>query len=246
MSTNDCQNFYDFYQRIEPNNDTLTPNNCCTWDTFKVQCLETRIITMNLQDLTTGGVVIPNLFDSFTTLRGLNLSNSQFIGSIPPSLASKPFYFLNLSNNRLNGTLPNLQIEQGHESTFLDLRGNMFVGDVPEGLKRSSQAPRLGRNEYCPFDDWLCSDTRLDFCDFDFKCTDPPVSTISTGDTDTDTGSTTGNGTTVDDVSTRFSENGMDSPGNGFTALPIMISVSVTVNEMVWIVLAMDLLPFPS
>jgi hypothetical protein len=208
----DCTRFHELYQRIQVN-ETLTTTNCCTWDTFKVQCINDQIVTLNLQEIKTGGKLIPDLFQGFQALRGLNLSSSEFIGPIPTSITVRPYYFLNLSNNRLNGTIPNLEIEQGHNSTFLDLRGNLLTGDIPVGLKRRSQAPRPRNNSFCPFDEWLCSSERLAFCDFQFTCTGLPNSSVTTG--------------VVDDVSARFTER--ESTSSGFNFVPTLVVVGVSV-----------------
>jgi hypothetical protein len=169
----DCSAFVRIYQDLNLQNETLTHSNCCEWDPFRVQCLNGRIHILNLQDLPTGGGILSPAFMDLTQLRGLNLSGSQLVGPIPPSWSNKSFYFLNLRDNQLNGSLPLLQMEQ-HNVTFLDLRGNRFEGPIPSTLLRGvQQAPRPRNGSYCPFDSWLCVNRTLPYCDT-FTCSGVP------------------------------------------------------------------------
>jgi hypothetical protein len=179
--SSDCIAFTKIYQDLNLENDTLTETNCCEWDPFRVQCLQGRIHILNLQELPTQGGILSPWFMELTALRGLNLSNSQLVGSIPPTWSNKSFYFLNLRDNRLNGTLPALQMEQ-HNLTFLDLRGNAFQGAIPSSLLRGvQQAPRPRNGSYCPFDSWLCVDREVPYCDR-FTCSGVPQEVVSTQD----------------------------------------------------------------
>lgn len=103
--------------------------------------------------------VIPASLCNATTLSLLDLSNNRLSGSIPACLMKKSdtIFVLNLQRNNLNGTLP---------STFpgncllqtLDLNGNRLQGTVPKSLANCKmlEVLNLGNNQISDkFPCWL-------------------------------------------------------------------------------------------
>ncbi|XP_027924069.1 receptor-like protein EIX2 [Vigna unguiculata] len=74
---------------------------------------------------------IPQLMGSLTNLRYLNLSYSDFGGSIPIQLGSLTYLrYLDLSHNNLDGKIPS-QLGNLSQLKYLDLIGNLFSGTLP-------------------------------------------------------------------------------------------------------------------
>ncbi|XP_028788029.1 receptor-like protein EIX2 [Neltuma alba] len=74
---------------------------------------------------------IPQSVGSFTNLRYLNLSYSDFVGSIPNQLGKLPnLQYIDMSNNYLDGAIP-CQIGNLSKLQSLHLGGNNLVGVIP-------------------------------------------------------------------------------------------------------------------
>ncbi|KAK9221125.1 hypothetical protein WN944_009550 [Citrus x changshan-huyou] len=73
--------------------------------------------------------------DQFSSLTLLNLSWSNFAGSIPPSLSNNitQLAYLDLSYNSFTGQIPS-SFSNLQQLRHLDLRGNNFVGEIPASL----------------------------------------------------------------------------------------------------------------
>lgn len=82
------------------------------------------------------GGTISNSIGNWANLTHLFLSHNQFSGTIPATMASgsevRPYYVVNLKNNRLTGSIPsNLRWRQ---LFYLDLGNNQLTGTLPDDL----------------------------------------------------------------------------------------------------------------
>ncbi|XP_028760600.1 receptor-like protein EIX2 [Neltuma alba] len=86
---------------------------------------------------------IPQSIGSFTNLRYLNLSYSDFVGSIPNQLGKLPnLQYIDLSNNYLDGAIP-CQIRNLSKLQSLNLGENNLVGVIPYQLGNLSMLHTL-------------------------------------------------------------------------------------------------------
>lgn len=77
---------------------------------------------------------IPNSIQSLTQLTYLDLSSNRFVGPIPSFSLLKNLTVLNLSHNRLNGSLVSTEWEALSNLVNLELRNNSLTGNVPLSL----------------------------------------------------------------------------------------------------------------
>jgi len=111
----------------------------------------------NLQDLSLGynRLIgnIPTELGNLSSLQGLDLENNQLIGSIPTELSnlSNLQYYLNLGDNQLTGSIPNLSALTSLE--WLSLSGNSLCRD--ENINYSPWEEKV--NSYP-----LCSESDID------------------------------------------------------------------------------------
>ncbi|CAN0865170.1 Receptor-like protein 9DC3 [Linum grandiflorum] len=87
---------------------------------------------------------LQNLASLDLSYNNLTVANS-FTGPIPTSICDAvDLEIINLSNNRLNGTIPSCLME--NQVSVLDLRGNMFTGEIPDTFQASCALQTLNLN----------------------------------------------------------------------------------------------------
>ncbi|KAK6233497.1 hypothetical protein QUC31_005903 [Theobroma cacao] len=145
---------------IDLSNNNLT--SCIYWLLFNIT---SKIVDLDLANSLLGGS-IPDFFRNMVSLKHLSLSRnhlegdiSKFLGnictletlylwgnnisgSIVPGILGcleNSLQILDLSNNRLNGTLSkSFNFKQPSKLSYLDLSGNQFTGTLPDFTKLSS------------------------------------------------------------------------------------------------------------
>ena len=112
----------------------LSAGDECTW--YGIVCDdEDMVVGINL-DAPTGennGVhgIIPKEIGEMSSLRSLNLSNSDISGPIPSSLANTNLAKLDLSGNSIDGIFP--QSLHGHKQiTDINIANNKLTGPLPD------------------------------------------------------------------------------------------------------------------
>ena len=82
------------------------------------------------------------LFSNFVELEEINMNYLDMVGNIRESFVKnlKKLKYLNLSHNKLNGTLPNIdEWKDIRNLEILELNNNSFVGDIPSIWPESFQ-----------------------------------------------------------------------------------------------------------
>ncbi|GJX56899.1 leucine-rich repeat-containing protein [Tanacetum coccineum] len=107
---------------------------------------------------------IPNVFEEFKKLEGLNLNGNRLEGGVPSSLSKcESLKVLDLGNNSFQGTIPNV-FEGLVQLEGLILNGNQLEGGVPSSLSKceSLKVLDLGNNHLNgTFPGWLGDLPRL-------------------------------------------------------------------------------------
>ncbi|XP_028803811.1 probable inactive receptor-like protein kinase At3g56050 [Neltuma alba] len=76
----------------------------CNW--FRVQCVDGRVVVLNLKDLCLGGTLVPELA-KLVHVKSIILRNNSFYGIIPEEIAElKELEVLDLGYNNFSGSLP--------------------------------------------------------------------------------------------------------------------------------------------
>ncbi|KAJ3320814.1 hypothetical protein HDV06_004825 [Boothiomyces sp. JEL0866] len=153
----DCQLFYQAFQQLGGNYPGLTGTNCCKFDTKMVQCdSQNNIIQINLSNMNTAGANLPPTLGNLKSLRDLQMANCKLSGSIPTTFVQPIWSHLDLSNNNLTGTIPELQTLNAPR-VYFDFRNNDFVGQIPANLTRPGLLVDSSSNpDQCPFDSFMC------------------------------------------------------------------------------------------
>jgi len=150
--------------------------DCCTWEGIQCNHQTGHVILLHLSDSQLKGAInltslihlqyiqhldlsnnkfrlnhISQAICSFTNLKYLNLSFTQFSGRIPIQLGKLSLLrYLELGGNLLLGPVP-FQIGNLRHLQYLDLRGNYLSGEIPFQLTNLKQLQylNLGENS-CP------------------------------------------------------------------------------------------------
>ncbi|KAI8905430.1 hypothetical protein EDD86DRAFT_193849 [Gorgonomyces haynaldii] len=111
----------------------LNSTDCCQTK-GTVFCLNNKILIVNLPNAQAAGT-IPDGFSKLSGLAYLDLSNNRLTGSIPTDLSSLSILItdLNLSNSGATGPIPqNISLLNG--LIVLDMSNNNLQGNIPTGL----------------------------------------------------------------------------------------------------------------
>ncbi|KAK4399237.1 protein MALE DISCOVERER 2 [Sesamum angolense] len=141
-------------------------NDCnpCMWS--GVECLDGKVVMLNLNGQELEGVLAPEL-GNLTHLRILDLSKSHLSGTIPPQFGQlTKLEVLDLRDNNLSGTVP-AELGGLHSLKRLLLCNNRFEGRIPVEIEKLSLLTDL------EFDDTLptaaaagvgCSNRKVGHC----------------------------------------------------------------------------------
>ncbi|TMW90091.1 hypothetical protein EJD97_016212 [Solanum chilense] len=93
------------------------------------------------------GDVTPDFFSKMASLRKIWFSSNKFSGKIPESLASLKYLLeLHLENNEFTGTIPSLS--QPNLAT-INLSNNKLQGLIPQSLSKFGSTPFQGNPDLC-------------------------------------------------------------------------------------------------
>lgn len=103
----------------------------------------------NLQLLAALDVSIPNMIGQCFSLNKLYLQSNLFQGAIPNMRQLKGIQYLDLSSNKLSGTIPQ-DLVKLHSLLNLNLSFNNLEGDVPlDGVFRNASEVEVKGNNLC-------------------------------------------------------------------------------------------------
>lgn len=91
---------------------------------------------------------IPNGFNS---LELLDLSSNLFNGSLPNNFNGENLHYLNLSYNKISGTIPLTFAKHIHENSTIDLSFNNLTGQIPDSVLWMNQKTESfsGNSDLC-------------------------------------------------------------------------------------------------
>ncbi|KAI9114560.1 hypothetical protein K1719_014258 [Acacia pycnantha] len=111
----------------------------------------TNIDFLSLSQNQFSGQIPESIAETCNSLLSVDLSSNNFFGGIPSSLVNcSSLNALDLSNNNLSGAIPN-SLGQLQDLTLLHLSGNQLSGKLPSSFINLSylQTLDLGNNELC-------------------------------------------------------------------------------------------------
>ncbi|KAI8900473.1 hypothetical protein BC833DRAFT_581795 [Globomyces pollinis-pini] len=144
----------------------ITDINCCTYNPSIINCIEDRVIQIQLYKRNLTGS-IPGTIDRLKSLQYLSLGGNSLSGVVPASLGNiTTLTSLFLYDNFFNGTIPSTLADLPR-LTGLELSGNKMSGPIPMTLvNRTFTSERINplnsiRN-ICPFDSQFCLDDKIE------------------------------------------------------------------------------------